>query len=98
MRTPRRSSGGARTELTERVTIRAEEFETQGWTLNVSRGGLRAVVEERLSAGVEYEVVFGESQPPRRATLVWSQEERDGQIVGMKFVDEAGVPPVDDPA
>jgi hypothetical protein len=95
-RLPRRSTGGARKELTERVTIRSPGFETQGWTLNVSRGGFRAIVEEPLSAEIEYEIIFGESQPPRRATVVWSQEQNDGQIVGMKYLDDGGAPPLDE--
>lgn len=91
-RTPRRNAGGARTELTERLTIRAPGFETHGWTLNVSRGGLRAIVEEALSAGIVYEVLVGEAEP-RRARLVWSQDESDGQIVGMMYLDtESGNP------
>jgi len=35
----RRLVGGARREASERVVIRGKDFETQGWTLNVSRGG-----------------------------------------------------------
>lgn len=96
--TPRRSQGGARSELTERVTVRAPGFEAHGWTLNVSRGGLRAIIEERLSPGVEYEVVVGEEPAGRAATLVWSKDESDGQIVGMKYVDaEESLPPFDEP-
>lgn len=69
------------------MTIRAPGFETKGWTLNVSRGGFRAIVEECLRPAEEYEVVFRDSQPPRRANLVWSRDEKDGQIVGMKYSD-----------
>lgn len=96
--TPRRSTGGARKELTERVTIRAPGFEATGWTLNVSRGGLRAIVESRLAPDVEYEVTFGDATSGRRVLLVWSKEENDGQIVGMKYLDSDGsVPPFEDP-
>ncbi len=91
--TPRRSVGGARREATERVTLTAVGFETSGWTLNISRGGVRAIVEERLTPGVEYEIVVGEAGA-RRAALVWSQDQEDGQIVGLKFLDvDASVPP-----
>jgi hypothetical protein len=94
-RTPRRLSG-ARKEATERLTLRAHGFETSGWTLNISRGGLRAIVEDRLAADVEYEVVMGETGAPRRAMLVWSQDQSDGQIVGLKYLDvDASVPPAD---
>jgi len=94
--TPRRSAGGARKEATERVSLKAPGFETTGWTLNVSRGGLRAIVEERLTLGVEYEITVGDAPAPRRAVLVWSQEQADGQIVGLKYTDVDGsLPPPD---
>jgi hypothetical protein len=94
--TPRRSGGGARKEATERVTLKAPGFETSGWTLNISRGGLRAILEDRLTAGVEYEITVGEAAAPRLAALVWSQEQADGQIVGLKYLDvDASVPPRD---
>ena len=77
--TPKRQEGGARTECTERVVLRAEGFETSGWTLNVSRGGLRAVVEDRLDLDVHYEILVGEAATPRHVRLVWSQNQSDGQ-------------------
>ena len=89
----RRQSGGARIESSERVTLRASEQETSGWTLNVSRGGLRAVVEHPLDAALEYEVSVGDAAP-RRARIAWSKGEADGQIVGLRFLDVDGsVPP-----
>ncbi|MGC4091811.1 MAG: PilZ domain-containing protein [Polyangiaceae bacterium] len=94
--TPRRNVGGARREATERVSLKAPGFETSGWTLNISRGGVRAILEEKLTPGVEYEIVVGDAPTPRRAELVWSQEQADGQIVGLKFLDlEATLPPRD---
>lgn len=80
------------------MSIRAVSggFSTTGWTLNVSRGGLRAIVEQGLSPGVEYEVEIGEGGNPRRAGVVWSKDETDGQIVGLKYLDDDGsVPPPD---
>jgi len=75
------------------VVIRRAEQETEGWTLNVSRGGLRAVVEQPLDPALEYEVAVGES-PARRACIAWSKGEADGQIVGLRFLDvEGSVPP-----
>lgn len=96
--TPRRSVGGARKEATERVSLRSPGFETSGWTLNVSRGGLRAIVEERLTLGVEYELLMGDESAPRRAALVWSQDQADGQIVGLKYLDVDGSVPPHDPS
>jgi len=89
----RRQGGGARTELSERVTLRWNDLEATGWTLNMSRGGLRAVVESPLDPELEYLVAVGDG-PARRACLVWSKGEADGQIVGLRFLDvEGSVPP-----
>jgi hypothetical protein len=89
----RRQTGGARHEASERVVIRAKGLETSGWTLNVSRGGIRAVVEEPLDTETEYEVSVG-SESARRARIAWSRQEADGQIVGLRFLDvEGSIPP-----
>lgn len=93
--TLQRRKGGARTELTERVTLRSAGFSTTGWTLNVSRGGLRAIVEERLSVDVDYEVLIGEEAAGRLARVVWARDEQDGQIVGLKYLDTESMPPFD---
>jgi hypothetical protein len=92
----RRATGGARREATDRVTLRGPGFETHGWTLNVSRGGLRAIVEESLQSGVEYDLLVGDSEEARKVSVVWVQNEADGQIVGVRFLDTDGsVPPED---
>jgi hypothetical protein len=81
------------------VLLRAEGFETHGWTLNVSRGGVRAIVEDALTQGVEYQIVVGDEEAgqPRRAGVVWLQDESDGQIVGLKYLDgeDGSMPPKD---
>ncbi len=91
----RRGAGGARREATERVTLRGPGFETHGWTLNVSRGGIRAIVEEPLKAGGEYDLVVGDAEASmRKVAVVWVQDEADGQIVGVRYLDvEGSVPP-----
>ncbi len=78
--------------------VKAAGFETNGWTLNVSRGGIRAIVEEPLTQGIEYLLTVGdeEASSTRRATVVWSQDEADGQIVGLKYLDEDGTMPPKD--
>ena len=65
----------------------------------MSRGGLRAILEEqRLSPDVDYEVSIGDAGAWRPARLVWSKDESDGQIVGMKYLDgEGSLPPSDEP-
>jgi len=94
----RRATGGARREATDRITLRTLDFEAHGWTLNVSRGGMRVIVEEPVKSGVEYELIVGEAEASaRKVTVVWVQDEADGQIVGVKFLDSEGsVPPQDD--
>jgi c-di-GMP-binding flagellar brake protein YcgR len=73
--------------------IRAEGFESSGWTLNISRGGLRAVFEDALDPELEYEVLVGD-EPARKARVAWSRAEADGQIVGLRFLDVDGsIPP-----
>lgn len=89
----RRQSGGARVELSERVMIRRTGLEASGWTLNVSRGGLRAVFEQPIDPTLEYEVEVGDG-PARRACIAWSKAEADGQIIGLRFLDvEGSIPP-----
>jgi len=101
LRAPRRHGGGARREASERVLVRSADFETHGWTLNVSRGGIRAIVEDPLTQGIEYELTVGggddETATPRRASVVWLQDEADGQIVGLKYLDveDGSEPPKD---
>jgi hypothetical protein len=91
----RRAIGGARREATERVTLRGPDFETHGWTLNVSRGGMRAIVEDPVKSGVEYVLLVGDNEDTaRKVAVVWVQDEADGQIVGVRFLDATGsVPP-----
>jgi hypothetical protein len=93
----RRSTGGARREASDRITLRAGDFATTGWALNRSRGGLRLIVEDALQPGMEYEVTIGDEPPAasRLARVIWVQNEADGQVVGLQFVGGHGsVPPM----
>jgi hypothetical protein len=59
-----------------------------GWALNISRGGIRVILEERVELGEEYELTVGteeDSPLTRPARVVWVQEEPDGFIVGLEF-------------
>ncbi len=85
----RRSLGGARREATERVVVRAEGFTTEAWTLNVSRGGLRVVLEEPVTIGSDYTVVI-DGQAPRACRVIWVRDENDGQIAGLQYLDVEG--------
>ncbi len=79
--------GGARREVTERVTLRTEDNRVlEGWALNVSRGGLRAILEDKVILGQKFEVGVGTDEVIHRmGRIVWVQEEPDGVIVGIEF-------------
>jgi hypothetical protein len=86
----------ARRGVSEKIAVFALEdggssgaLVANGWALNMSRSGVRAILEERVLAGVEYEVTIGEvgtSQLTRKARVVWVQEEHDGVVVGLEFM------------
>ena len=89
-----RRAGGSRREATDRVRLRGETFQTAGWTLNISRGGARLVLEESVELGAQYTVEIGADAEPRDVKIIWAQDEADGQIVGVQFLDTDGsVPP-----
>jgi PilZ domain len=95
-----RRSGGARREVSDRVVLKGAERTYEGWALNVSRGGVRAILEEQVVLGAEFEVTVGDSTPlVRHARVVWLQEEKDGVVVGLEFIglslSERAAPPVD---
>jgi PilZ domain len=51
--------GGARRELSARVTLTGKNGEVlEGWALNVSKGGLRVILEEKVDLGAEFEVTL----------------------------------------
>jgi hypothetical protein len=75
--------------------------ELSGWALNASRGGIRIILEDPVELGSEYEVELAsdEAGKKRRGRVVWVQEEADGMIVGVEFIDAkadgSGTPPSD---
>jgi hypothetical protein len=77
--------------------MRAGASEVSGWTLNLSRGGVRVIVEDQVELGKEYEVLMGDSDTPRPGRVVWVQDEADGQIAGVQFLDVAGAVPPERP-
>jgi hypothetical protein len=87
----RRNLGGPRHEASERVRLRPASAgaEISAWTLNLSRGGLRLIVEDNVDVGTSYWVTIGEGGE-RPATVVWTREEADGQIAGLRFDDVEG--------
>lgn len=84
--------GGARREVTERVMLKADDGTAfDGWALNVSRGGLRAILEEKVILGQKFDVAIGTDDVILRPSrVVWVQEEPDGVIVGLEFTSLSG--------
>ena len=87
--------GGARREVSDRVTLHGaagEQFD--GWALNVSRGGVRVILEEKVALGGEFRVTVGDADnggTSSRGRIVWVQEEPDGVIAGVEFTDYSGM-------
>jgi PilZ domain-containing protein len=94
--------GGARHELSARVSLKPAqavglqrsrtEFPAptlEGWALNVSRGGLRVILEEKVELGAEFEITISEigAEPAslQSGRIVWVQEEPDGVVAGIEF-------------
>jgi hypothetical protein len=89
----RRGTGGARKEVTDRVSLREGGAELWGWALNASRGGIRIILEDKVELGSEYDVEMGSDEgagKSRRGRVVWVQEETDGMVVGVEFIDQKG--------
>jgi len=89
--------GGPRHTASERVRLIGPNLKMRdGWALNISRGGVRAILEEPVELGEEYEVTIGEeggSPLTRKGRVVWVQEEPDGVIAGFEFVYQSGAQP-----
>jgi hypothetical protein len=90
----RRTAGGARRALSARVLLRDGSRQIDGWTLNISRGGLRVIVEEAVSVDERFDLFvgsLGSEQVLRQGRVVWIQCERDGTIAGLEFLMPAGL-------
>jgi hypothetical protein len=72
-----------------RVTLKSGSGKVvQGWALNVSRGGVRVIIEDKVELGTEYEVTLSTGADPGTSCMgrvVWIQEEPDGVICGIEL-------------
>jgi PilZ domain len=95
--------GGARLEVSARVSLRplsasAPPKVLEGWALNVSRGGVRVILEEKIEPGTHFEVTLiggtgpGDPLSPQVGRVVWVQEEPDGVVAGIEFRSEGDKP------
>jgi hypothetical protein len=85
--------GGARREVSTRVYFRDAEgkLHHEGWALNVSRGGVRVILEEKIAVDQEFQIEVGTDDGlARKGRVVWVQEEPDGVIVGVEFTGLSG--------
>ena len=83
---PTRRVGGARHNVSVRVAFFRGEREIPGWALNMSRTGLRAIVEdEHIDVGSQIAVRVGDDPVHRGVRVVWTSPEPDGTIVGLEF-------------
>ena len=87
----RRQAGGSRREASDRIRVEIAGREIDGWALNVSRGGIRVILDEALEPGARVRLAIGD-QPHRDSRVVWVQAEPDGAIVGFEFLDPDGKP------
>jgi len=69
----------------------AEVEPLEGWALNVSRGGVRVILEGKVDLGAEFEVTMTEGtgvnapKTRRMGRVVWVQDEPDGVVAGIEF-------------
>lgn len=100
-RSLRRQGGGARVNVSKRVLVYRGQDELDGWALNMSRGGLRIIIEDVLVAGEEIRISIGDEDDDdfmvRSARIAWAREEPDGTIAGVEFSDDGGSAPPDEP-
>ncbi len=83
--------GGARREASGRVTLTGKSGQVlEGWALNVSKGGVRVILEDKVELGAEFQVTLertgdASAQAPSVGRIVWVQEEPDGVVAGIEF-------------
>jgi hypothetical protein len=89
--------GGARHEVSARVWLKPiggsgeDPAVLEGWALNMSRGGVRVILETEVALGQEFEVTIssgpsgGEPPAAQSGRVVWVQKEPDGVVVGIAF-------------
>lgn len=95
----RRHSGGSRRPASDRVILVKDGCQHSGWALNVSRGGMRIVLEDPIEPHSRYDLLLGEEGAQSRPVrVVWIKEQAGGQIAGLQFLDAEGtVPPAELP-
>ena len=73
-----------RRDVSECLTLRGDGIDIKAWTLNASAGGLRLVVDQPVAVGLRVLIRRGDS-PDRGGQVVWTQDEPDGQVLGVQY-------------
>lgn len=76
-----------RIEASQRLVLMLGDRTVDGWTLNASRGGIRVIAEAPLELGDEIHIRVGDDGPLRPGRVVWVQDEPDGCIAGVAYLD-----------
>lgn len=87
-----------RIEASQRLALLLGDRTVDGWTLNASRGGVRIIAEAPLELGDEIHVRVGDDGPLRPGRVVWVQDEPDGCIAGIAYLDVPREDAADAPA
>ena len=90
-----RRVAGARVNVSKRVLVHSADAEIEGWALNVSRGGMRLVLDDTVAIDDVLDVAMSEGEdapstpdtPRRSVRVVWIKEDDEGAIVGVEFND-----------
>ncbi len=93
-----RRESGARRQTSEPVELYREDRIVTGWSLNVSRGGARLVLDENVYVGDAFDLVLGDydfPEIPRRhgVKVVWVKSSPGGCVAGVAFDDAGSFPP-----
>lgn len=81
------------------VLSRDDGEEIRGWTLNISRGGLRALVDEPVGVGDHFDLSMGENGQKRGGKVVWIKPDKGGGcIFGFAFDGATSAPPPPPPS
>jgi PilZ domain-containing protein len=88
-----RRLGGARRNVSKRIRLTFKGRALEAWVLNVSRGGMRLLLENPTAEGDEFEALVPlgdelEGEPVKRPVrVVWADRAADGTIAGVEFLD-----------
>lgn len=84
----------ARREMSERVRLFGADGVRKGWTLDVSRTGVRVILDSSVTLGESVEVTIGRrrySRVVKQGLVVWFEEDRECVVAGIAFIHDRTV-------